>query len=126
MVIFSRVQTPDGTVIWSRYRHDMQCHTDANGTEYCLDGGPCYRKISVLGEGSVSDLKDVSLTSESPHSDLRFVKFWGTRGPKGNEKLRVISASEMSDDHLANILKIQLISRPIRFLLEQEASYRLV
>lgn len=36
-IISSRLQTPDGTVLHSKHRHDYVTHTDANGKEYMLE-----------------------------------------------------------------------------------------
>lgn len=44
-VLVSRIRTPDGTVLESRYTHDFVQHTDANGELYFLDGGPDYRQV---------------------------------------------------------------------------------
>ncbi len=38
-LIRSCLETPDGTILQSRSRHDYRQHLDANGKTYMLDGG---------------------------------------------------------------------------------------
>jgi hypothetical protein len=47
-VIASRIQTPDGTILWSRHTHDYVAYEDKKtGEVYMLDGGTDYMKTSV-------------------------------------------------------------------------------
>ena len=32
-MIANRIQTPDGTILWSRYRHDYVAYDDASGEQ---------------------------------------------------------------------------------------------
>ena len=57
VLILSRIQTPDGTVLTSYHRHDYVTHTDANGEEYCLDGGNDYQRYNITKE----PFKDLSV-----------------------------------------------------------------
>ena len=38
-IILNRIQTPDGTVLTSYYRHDYKSYQDKNGETYIVDGG---------------------------------------------------------------------------------------
>ena len=46
-VLVSGMICPDGTVLYSRHRHDYKSHTDSNGEWYMIDGGLDYVKSSV-------------------------------------------------------------------------------
>jgi len=41
-IVYNAIQTPDGTVIQSKYRHDYVEYTDKNGQYYMVDGGLDY------------------------------------------------------------------------------------
>ena len=45
-IVLNAIETPDGTVLVSRHRHDYREHTDANGSTYAVDGGSDYLKRS--------------------------------------------------------------------------------
>ena len=58
ILIANRIQTPDGTILWSRFTHDCVFYEDANGERYMLDGGnDLYRRVS----DNVEKAKDVSI-----------------------------------------------------------------
>ena len=58
ILIANRIQTPDGTILWSRHTHDCVFYEDANGETYMLDGGnEHYRRTS----GNNEPAKDVSI-----------------------------------------------------------------
>lgn len=56
-LVYNALQTPDGTVIHSKYRHDYVCYTDKNGKDYMVDGGNAYLRRSIN-----YDQKDLSKT----------------------------------------------------------------
>ena len=41
-------QTPDGTILWSRYTHDSVNYIDENGIRYMVDGGNDYCHLSEI------------------------------------------------------------------------------
>jgi hypothetical protein len=45
----------DDKIVYSSYRHDMQCLTDSSGSRCCIDGGVDYLK--VLGTCPIVKLK---------------------------------------------------------------------
>ena len=98
-LIASRIQTPDGTVLWSRYRHDCVFYEDQNGDSYMLDGGTAYRRISVNKEPS----KDVSIYDDVDWSIQREYRLRGTFDQDGNRVW--VPLSKLSNAHLNAILE---------------------
>ena len=103
-VIASRIQTPDGTILWSRDSHDYITYTDSKtGEEYMLDGGVWYqhthinqvpaKNISVYNTSKWNKLRDY-VTRYTPLRDRQGV----TTGVYGHVRI-----SHMSDNHLNNL-----------------------
>ena len=99
-LILSRIQTPDGTLLTSHHRHDYVTYTDANGEEYMLDGGNDYQRTSVNKE----PFKDLSIWSDAPYKIIRENFHRGGRGKNGDEPLKWVPLSEMSDEWVKNCI----------------------
>ena len=99
-LILSRIQTPDGTILTSYHRHDYVTYTDANGEEYILDGGNDYQRTSVNKES----FKDLSIWSDAPYEIIRENFHRGGRGKNGDEPLKWVPLSEMSDEWVKNCI----------------------
>lgn len=98
-IIRNSMRTPDGTEIVSTHRHDFVSHEDANGNTYSVDGGTAYlRRVGPM------DAEDTSVFLWHGHAVVRDVFTWGTRGPDGDQPLKRVKLSEMSDDHMLNII----------------------
>ena len=100
-LILSRIQTPDGTILTSYHRHDYVTYTDANGEEYILDGGNDYQRTSVNKES----FKDLSIWSDAPYEIIRENFHRGGRGKNGDEPLKWVPLSEMSDEWVKNCIE---------------------
>lgn len=99
LLIYNAIQTPDGTVLVSRHRHDYKSHKDKNGHTYSVDGGLSYVRRGF--ETGVPNAKELSLYIPDT-SNEEAVKFaaWGSYGKSGNEKLRFIPICEMETEHI--------------------------
>ena len=53
-LIRNRWQTPDGTILESKHRHDFVSHKDANGEYYFIDGGTDYIRMTVNKEPMIN------------------------------------------------------------------------
>ena len=119
-IVYNAIQTPDGTVIESRHRHDYVTHTDANGCEYMVDGGLDYLRRSAHG-----DEFDLSVSLDDGHEKVREVLTWGTRGPEGDQPLTFVKLCDMTTDHIEACLETQDRMHPnIRAAMQNELMWR--
>ena len=119
-IIYNAIQTPDGTIIQSRHRHDYQTYTDANGKKYMIDGGLSYVRCSANG-----DEEHLTVTLEDAHAKVREVCDWGTYGINGDQPLRYKYLCDMDTDHINAVLKnVSSINPAIKTAMENEVKYR--
>ena len=117
-IVYNGIQTPDGSIICSNYRHDFVSHIDAtNGEEYAVDGGTDYLRRM----GKSGTYEEMSLYAHDPHSEIRNYFEWGTRGKDGTEPVRQVILKEMDTDHIEAILDTQdQIPEWVRTIFENE------
>jgi hypothetical protein len=96
-LILSSIQTPDGTILTSRHRHDYTTYTDANGLMYMLDGGTDYQRVNVHPQAPYIDL---SLYSDAPFEIIREHYSRGGRGKDGKQPLTWVALKDMNDEWL--------------------------
>ena len=119
-LIYNAIQTPDGTILESRSRHDYKTYVDANGKEYMIDGGLDYMRRSANG-----DEKDISIWNFHPHVTIREYVVWGTYGINGDQPLRYVKLSEMETDHIQACLdNVATMYPQTRNAMENEIKYR--
>lgn len=99
-LVKNAIRTPDGTVIQSRHRHDFVTHKDKNGETYMVDGGLDYTRRYVNKE----PYEDLSVSFDAPFEEVREAFEWGTRGKNGDQPMRHVKLSEMSDLHVAAVI----------------------
>ena len=99
-LIRNALQTPDGTIIESRSRHDYVTHTDANGKVYVVDGGLDYQRRSNHG-----DEQDCSVYDTGDHLVRREALTWGSYGAAGDQTLTVTTIADMSTDHIKAVIR---------------------
>ena len=116
------IQTPDGTILESRTRHDYKEHKDANGWVYMNDGGLDYHRRII--NKNLPEL-NLCLTEADPHAMVREKVTWGTYGKEQDQPLSHIAIMDMTDGHLQAVLDTQKNMYPqIRNLMEAELEYR--
>lgn len=118
-LIFNAIQTPDGTILESKSRHDCVFYTDNNGKDYMIDGGLEYIRCSANG-----DEKILSLYDDEPHSIQRTLLKWGSYGKNGDEALKFIPVGNMSTDHIENVLLNCVVSTLLKTCMEKELEER--
>lgn len=120
-ILVNRIQTPDGTVLQSRHRHDYRTHTDSiTGEEYMVDGGTDYQRTNINRIGAT----DLSLYEGAPIHEVRKYFCWGTYGIGGKGPLVWKVLKDLSDDHIASIIKYASPGAKVLAVLEQEVAYR--
>ena len=101
-IILNRIQCKNcGEVLISYNRHDYKTCDCENET--MVDGGTAYQRYG----GKDLDLVDRSSTIylSEDHMMNRSAAHWGNRGKDGKSPLSYKSVTEMSNDHIANIIK---------------------
>jgi hypothetical protein len=121
-LIRNAIRTPDGTVLESQHRHDYREHTDANGVTYMVDGGLDYIRRSVhVGHPP----EDLTVYLEDGHDKVREVLTWGTYGKNGDQPLKRVKLSEMSNAHIQACLDTVPNMYPqYRTAMQNELEYR--
>ena len=101
-ILFNAIKTPDGTILSSKHRHDYVAYEDTKtGKVYAVDGGADYFRCI----GDMSDCEDLSITSLTPFSDIRERFHWGSRGVNGDEPIKMLRLSSLTNKHIEAILK---------------------
>lgn len=103
IILLSRKQTPDGTILVSRHKNDCAMYTDKNGDSYLLDGGRFETRMSINEEPMI----DISITTDTPHEVIREHVQWGCRGKDGRSPLEWRAIKDLSTDHIEAIIKTQ-------------------
>ena len=121
-LIRQALQTPDGTIIESRHRHDYIEYTDKVANDiYVIDGGLEYERQSV----NKIPAKSLSVYLEDGIEAVREALTWGTRGRSGREPVRLIKLCEMSNAHIEACLETQPRMHPhYREAMQMELQYR--
>lgn len=101
-ILFNAIKTPDGTILSSKHRHDYVAYEDTKtGKVYAVDGGADYFRCI----GDMSDCEDLSITSLTQFSDIRERFHWGSRGVNGDEPIKMLRLSSLTNKHIEAILK---------------------
>ena len=122
-LIANRSQTPDGTILWSKHRHDMVFHKDKNGYFYFIDGGNQYVRKSVNIEAPMQSL---CIYSNGTFELDREWVVWGRNYDKDMNRLEEtewIPVKDLNTDHIYKILEFK-IPDSYRRLFEEEIIYR--
>jgi len=124
-LVYNAIQTPDGTVLESRHRHDFVSHKDANGYVYFVDGGLAYRRVGCHKDAPFPKNLSKSLPS-CPLEEAVKIPIWGTYGKSGNEPLKYVAVADMDTEHLKNVLDNQNVLEQIAYLMEWELERRII
>lgn len=124
-IIYNAIECPDGTVIESQYRWDFVKHTQEDGREYAVDGGCDYLKRLFTDY----DWKELSVTTESPHEEIRKVFKWTSQLDKDGNILEcpiTKRLKDLEDDHVLALVKWTADGYPayIHKIMTDEANWR--
>lgn len=121
-LLTNKIQTPDGTILESTFRHDYVTYTDANGLKYMVDGGLAYLRRNLH---SGAPYKELSVYDSDPHETIREEFTWGTYGKDGKGPFIRVKLCEMSNDHISSIIKTQTqLQDHIKLMFMDETNYR--
>jgi len=122
-MIANRIQTPDGTILWSRFEHDYVIYQDKNGETYMLDGGPNI--LSYRTSVNEVPAKLLQVFSDDSFEEIRKVMLRGTTDRDGNQIW--VPLYRLHDLHLIGILDynkdLGIKSKYDQFI-EKEIEYR--
>lgn len=103
-ILYNAIMTPDGTILQSKSIHDFVSYEDeVSGEVYFADGGLAYLKRSV----NKVPATELSLTTDDPHDVVRQRFTWGTYGVDGKQQKKYVKLKDLTDKHIANILRTQ-------------------
>ncbi len=102
LLVANKWRTPDGTLLWSKHRHDYVNHEDSNGDYYFIDGGNDYIRMSK----NEIPMKDECVYADDPFEEVRQNEFRGAliKEDNGNMYHKFIPIRCMSDAHLCNTI----------------------
>ena len=118
-LIRNALQTPDGTLLESRSRHDYKTHVDANGKTYMIDGGLDYVRCSANG-----DEIHLSVFDDDPFDKVREAATWGTYGIKGDQPLSYIKLCDMETEHIKSVVRVCNVYPQLKSVMEKELDHR--
>ena len=93
-------ETPDGTILWSRFTHDCVFQKDANGEEYMVDGGNDYHRLS---DNKEHPMKSLCVYNTDPWDLQRQYILRGTFNHQGDRIW--VPMCKLSNKHLENIVR---------------------
>ena len=119
-LVYNAIQTPDGTVLESRHRHDFKEHTDTiTGNTYMIDGGLDYIRTSMY-----PDQVNLAVYLEDGHDKVRSSITWGTYGKNGDQPMSFVKLCDMDTDHIKACIKGQPLHPQIKTAFKNELLYR--
>ncbi len=114
------IETPDGTILYSRHRLDHQTHLDENGKTYFTDGGLDYVRCSAHGDEIHHCVWD-----DEPFDKVREAIEWGTYGKDGTNPLSYKRLCDMSTEHIEAVLEnVPTISEAYKRAFRLELEFR--
>ncbi len=122
-LIQNKWQTPDGTILISKYIYDYVEYTDKNGEYYMVDGGNHYIRKSV----NKKKMKDLCIYSDGSFETDRFL-LWGINYDKNMKRLpktQFVPIKDLNTDHIwAILITLPDINKKYRRVMEEEIIYR--
>lgn len=93
-----------GEVLTSYHRHDYKVCKCTNAT--MIDGGLEYQRYGGMDMLKVDRSPTVYLSTDpEDHTKMRASFHWGSYGKNGDQPVKWMTPSEMSNDHVENIIK---------------------
>ena len=125
-LLANRWQTPDGTILWSKHRHDYVEHWDKNGEYYAIDGGASTDSAYTRKSINEKEMKNLCIYSNGTFELERQWVLWGRNYDKDLNrlpKIQYIPVKDLDTDHIYKILELD-IPHSYRRLMEEEIIFR--
>ena len=123
-LVYNTLQTPDGTIIESKRKHDFVSYIDSiTDKMYFIDGGLDYVRSSNNGD-------EIYLTiySDQPYETVREFAFRAGFGKDGKEEYKITRFKDMTDNHLNGAIEYvsKITKDSVHYqLLLKEQQYRI-
>lgn len=121
VLVVNALITPDGTRLQSYSHYDFKEYVDANGKTYMVDGGLSYQRRSANGD----EIDDSLYLHEDEYAVIRDQVTWGTYGKNGDQPLRFVPVSELSNEHIEALIDYQHAHPALREVFFTEREYRI-
>lgn len=103
-ILVNKIQTPDGTILESRHRHDyVSCLDTTTGEWYSTDGGLDYIRRSINSVPA----KELDVFVGDQHTKIREEFRWGSYGIDGKGPKVLITLKDLTNEHIEAILSTQ-------------------
>lgn len=107
-ILYNAIKTPDGTVLWSKHRHDYVSHTDTiTGEYYMTDGGTDYLRRN----SNEIEAEDLTVYDDGTHETRRNNMHWGVNYTKDMKRLpetKWIKIKDLDTEHIKNIIIMKI------------------
>jgi len=122
-IIVNMIETPDGTILTSKYTHDYISYKDNNGEIYMVDGGHKYLRRNVNEKYPYIER---TLYEDSDFTEIRKYMLWGTYGKNGDQPLSHLKLKDIETEHIEAIIKTQKQLEDTSYLklFKKELEYR--
>ena len=126
MILVNKIQTPDGTILESKHRHDYKVYKDKNGEEYMVDGGTSYLRRNI----NIEPYIELSIIDNGTHKLRRQYLTWGNNYDKDMKRLPetvYTPIMNMTSEHIQAILDNNYVenNKFYKELFEEELKFRI-
>lgn len=119
--LYNAIKTPDGTILNCTSGYDYKTYFDTVSQEQYMNDGLGYgirRSVNKI------PYEDLAVFDNSPHEQVRVVKFWTSYGKDGKSPGFQMSLEDMETAHIKAILDTQKKIQDYKHIFENELKYR--
>lgn len=114
------IETPDGTILYSRNKSDYQSHLDENGKTYFTDGGLDYVRCSAHGDEIHHCVWD-----DEPFDKVRQAVEWAFYDPDRTDPFQYVRLCDMETKDIEVALRsCNFLAKRFHRVMRLELEYR--